>query len=647
MAKKKEEIKDKNIKRKKTQKQFMSQMKDMFSLATVNVNSKGRTAKTIAPGEKKTTPKGNKVIKPIDFPGPLQAAFETFSQSVYPIGQTSAYKNIRYDDLESMSKNSGIMSSSLNYYVSEAFEMKEGQRPITLVGKSPEVEKVFNKWLTDIGFNDSVLQDICYNLTLFGDSFLMNTIDPEFGVTKITPIDVRMILDKLVFNFAYMNKMENWNKNILNLTNKNKVIKDVYEWVTNTETANQDYAKYFESYELGYLLAVGEKESIGIPPWAVTHFKRFSSQSEFFPFGIPTFMGSIAPYKSYLTTQMLTDMARVESFPREVYEIGTTDSMTAMDKYDRVNEVREMIEGLHASDSKNNDESTIGKREFTVDGLWKYRLEQSGIDPDRLFDLEQKRKDLIASTGLTEDVIWSGVKSNGGNLGGSSAKAIMYQDKKFQRKVEGTKVAVLDGLDQLFRIHLTVTGQFEKEETEFELSMPVNSEMFDSDKIRQTQDLMRTASDFLTNLGTAVGLDRGEALSVPLVKDVFKYFMDVDDNTLDKWFKKYEDSTKPVKESRIKELTERLTDKVVREAYFKTKRNNGTTNTKLCGKIVINRSYDTDIVKEGGVFAMLKTQMGLDGEDSFGVHRISEKEMKKIKEEAKKLDKKNKKYKVN
>ena len=57
-----------------------------------------------------------------------------------------------------------------------------------------------------------------------------------------------------------------------------------------------------------------------LPPWNVPHFRRFSTKSEFYPFGRPLFINCIAPFRQLQASKNLMALARAAKFPKEHFE---------------------------------------------------------------------------------------------------------------------------------------------------------------------------------------------------------------------------------------------------------------------------------------------------------------------------------------
>lgn len=485
------------------------------------------STKTISPGKQNS----RGVMHPIQFPTDIQRAYEYFLSN-YAVYNSNKERFNRYQQCEFMIKNEGLMSTAAQIYVDESYETKDGQKPIQIKAKDKKVEPHFYDWLSSIGFNSNILREIAYNIVVYGDAFWINGLDLINGINAITLLDPYLVKDKIEFNLGSVNNVQQWSSSITNITNKYRSLQQIADLIKK-EVSDEDYYLYYQSYLLGYELKFSTSDDSfkAVPPWAITHFRHFTTNSEFAPFGKPLFIHSLARYQSYKTTEMLIDMLRVASFPKEHIKVTAGETLTALDRMDRINEVREMLENITPKTNV-KDNLAIGETIYSVDGLFEYEVIESGVDIDNLGDLEMKLDDLILSTGIPDSFL---IPSRGGGLGGESAQALLYNNKIFQRRVEGVKSAILEGLSHTYRLHLEILDKFDGEKTEFELFMPVNAEMASSDKISFESDMLRLATDMMNNLGQALGMDRGESLPEPVVRDIFKQYLPIDNRTIDKW----------------------------------------------------------------------------------------------------------------
>lgn len=608
-------------------KQNKNRFRSLLGLFGIKPN---RKTNSLDPAKKIQTSSGEVKLEPIKLPSDLQKALDYFQKDFTMVSDENTPDNRlnRYNELEFMIYNEGLMYTAAQIYSSETTNADEQNRIIGIKAKNRTRENNFYQWVADVGYTNNILKSIAWDLTVFGDAHVINSIDMNGGgikeVLQISPKEVR---DRLEFQAIKIQEAMNNNRSSYNsLQGRSETLKNLYNQLTELEY--EDYSDAYRSYLFGFL--VGDNV---LPPWSVTHFRRFSSGSEFAPFGRPLFIGSVARYKSYKATELIVDSARMASFPTKVYEIqGGTDMGTAELQH-KINQVRQMYQNI-TSESKAKDELTVGEAIFTIDGLVKYNQYESRIDLNQIGDLEAKRTDLILSTGIPQGYLFP---DRGGF--GNSGQSLLQQSKIVARRVYDNQTSVLEAITEQYRLHLFITEGEEAYNEDFELYMnyPIVEES--SDRMRLKTDSVRLATDIISNLGQSLGLDRGEALPVDIVRDVFSKYSFLDMEEVSEWLdtylqsketideeiqnmerklrvqentnssieeksdsllKSYTDSLKFSKKfySSIKEFVgldkptkkikekvdDRLTEQIIRREYFKSKRNLGLQESVIGGK---------------------------------------------------------------
>jgi hypothetical protein len=556
----------------------------------------------VVPG--KESKKDPTKIIPINFPSDLKKTWEFFKNDVTIANPENNYENRinRYKELEFMVYNEGYMHTCALIYTNETTQADEQNRIIGIKAQTKEVEKYFYQWLIDIGADNGVIQDTAWDLSVYADHFWLNSFDLESskGITEIVPVDPYECVDRIEFQGVKVKKAMQENSGYSTFVNRYSNLQKLAKMFDDEANNSTDIAGWYKSYLFGFAFGSPEN-SVLTPPWYVNHFRRFASRSEFFPFGRPLFIGSLARYKSYRTTEMLIDMARVASFPKEVLQVQGSPDMTTEELAERVNDIREMYQNI-TSKTKNPDEIGIGEVIFTIDGLVNYDLLENRMNLDQIGDLKAKKEDLKMSTGIpmgyvdTRDRSW-----------GQSGQLLLQQSKTVARNVYSNQTPILSQLTELFKFHLYLTNKFDGENTKFELYMnyPVVEES--SDRMRLKSDSIRLATDILSNLGEQLGLDRGEALPSDIVKDVFGKYSFLDMEEVGQWVKEFE-KTKELNEEKEndsigsskskffasvtlkknKNIRERydafIDEDCMREAYFESKQKNGFQEGSFNGK---------------------------------------------------------------
>lgn len=486
---------------------------------------------TLTPGmEDKTTGE----FRAVNFPTDVKRAMDYFLQN-NQIYNPNRDRYELYKSLLFMVRNSGLMLSALQTYITETIEMNNGEKPIQIKSVDKDVERYFYKWLDSIGFNYNLLNELVYDLVLLGDSFLLHSIDLTKGIKEIELIDPFIVRNRIELNVNKAVEFASWSNTQKNFTSTYQSLSQIADMVKNMDDENTlDTFEFFRSYTMGYELkySVDDEEKYrALPPWALTHFRLFTTKSEFFPFGRPLFINSLAPFQSYKTTEMLIDMLRVASFPKEVIKIKGGNSLSPMDRMVRVNETRQFLENITPV-TNTKDNIGVGERIYTIEDLFTYEIQESGVTMDKLGDLDAKLTDLILSTAIPDSLL---IPSRGaGGIGGESSQALYFNNKIFQKRVESIKSAILEGFSSMFRLHLTLADRFKGENTEFELSMPINAEMFNADKIQQLNDLFMLADTVINNLATALGVESSQ-IPADILKDIFRNYLPVDAATIEKW----------------------------------------------------------------------------------------------------------------
>lgn len=599
-------------------------------------NKEKQTVGMIEPTYDKKGKETNKYA-PINLPPYLKNAYEyivnNLNTSIY---QSNLYRLERYKDCKFACTSEPILNTAVNIYISEAFNPVNGKKAIQIHAKNKKVEQEFYKWFDKVGFTDSVIRACLYNLVVYGDNFWVNNIT-ENGVEGITLLDPFLVANRIEFNIGMVNQMKQWSQTALNICNTYSSLKQIYD-LLNNDGEIQDISKMYKSYLLGYELKFSTKtedqDIKGVPPWAVTHCRMFTTENDFFPFGKPILLYAIPSFKSYRTTQMLIDMLRCASFPREVFDIKGEENMDIFTRQQRVDEVREFLQNITPK-TDSDDLSAVGSRIFSFSDLFEYDVISPDIDLDALGDLEYKKNDMITSTGIPDAYL--NPSEGAGELGGENAEALKYLNKIFSTRCESLREAFLEGVTETFRIHLMLANIGDGKDELFELSMPNNVEDYNSDKIESISDAFGLAKDIIDSIASCAGLERGESVDKAIVKDVLRKFLPIESDVIDKWITKiYNDAeeqkeqqdeneeinTEPVigtsnilpkspKHESTKKFENVVNSEKMEEIYFTSKQNLGFINGNFGNRTFFNNSNKIKNDKYSAI-NMLFEQINLD-----------------------------------
>ena len=608
---------------KKSNKVYGENTDKLLNFFNIGVTDKGN----IIPTEKVFNKQGNPTdkVRPIEMPSAMEQTYQYLVNNMNTAPyMDNAYRFLRYKDMKMACTTEPILDTATKIYVSEAYTSEYGKNLVQIKAKDSKLEKYFYKWFEDVGFTENVIRDIFTNLVMYGDAFWINGISMEGkqGITKITPISPFLVSERIEFNVGMVEEKKQWFQMALNLANTYPSLQQIVDIISNEDV--EDVSKLYESYLFGYTLKLwahesgdndseDEKDVKGVPPWAVAHCRLFTTDKDFFPFGKPMFLSAIPTFKSYKTTQLLIDMLRSQSFPREHYSIHCDENSDPFTRNLRISEAKNFIEGI-TPQTQNQDGLSVGSKIFSCDGLIDYELLDPSIDLESLGDLEAKKYSMCMATGIPMTYL---CPEEGEGLGGDNAEKLYYLNKIFQRRVDALRRAFLEELDETFRMHLLLTEEFDGDKSEFELSIENPVQDLTSDKISQISDVFGLAQEILNVLASSFGLDRGESLSPNIVKSVLTQYLPVEKDVISKWVDEVyhcaeeenkdsdsdnEDENEKPKDnmfSKKNNLFESLQEKRImekcgeklNEEYFKYKKEHGMTEGQIGNRYYYNNTY--------------------------------------------------------
>ena len=589
-------------------------------------------------------------IKPIEMPSVMESAYQYLvsNLSTAPY-MDNAYRFIRYKDMKSACATEPILDTAVKIYVSEAYTSEYGKQLVQIKAKDSKLEKFFYEWFENVGFTENVIRDIFTNLVMYGDAFWLNGIDMKGngGIRTITAIDPFLVADRIEFNVGMVEEKRQWFNMALNIANTYPSLKQIIDIVSKDNI--EDISMFYKSYLFGYTLKQWAEEEIsdtqgqnvkGVPPWCIAHARLFSTDKDFFPFGKPMMLSALPTYKSYKTTQLLVDMLRSQSFPREHYSIKCDENSDPFTRNMRISEAKNFLENI-TPQTQNQDGLSVGAKIYSCEGLVDFDLIDPSIDLENLGDLEEKKYNMCMATGIPMTYL---CPEEGDGLGGDNAEKLYYLNKIFQRRVDALRRAFLEVLDETFRIHLLLTNQFDGDKSEFELSIQNPVEEYTSDKVSNISDIFSLAKDIIDTISTCAGIERGESLSPEIVKSVLTQYLPVEKDVINKWINEIyksaeednaddslEDDGKPKdnlfgkkpnlfeRRQKIIENIESSKDKI-NEEYFKYKKEHNMLEGKIGNKYYYNNTYRLTSHYEYSTLHLLKEEI-----ESEKISRLKEK----------------------
>jgi len=504
---------------------FTDKLKKVFGISTAT--DKKNTQKTIIRPADYDSEAGK--TRTITFPDDIERLYKLWLTDALDSGNSLKNRLDRVKELSYAYYNSSIFSIATRLYSDETLSADEQDQILKISAKNPKLETYITEFFEKIGITNSVLKSLAFDLSLYGDHFWVLATDDKEGITKITPIDITTIKDRIEFNAIQVAKLENQFR-YQSLLSKEPRLQALVQVLT-SDQASLDYSKYFQSYLFGYQT----EGDLFLPPWNILHFRILTHSSEFVPFGRPILINCLSPFKQLQTSKNLMAIARANNFPIKMFKVKVADSMTAMDQWDVVTQAREQYENLMGISNK--EQFSVNGAVWVPEGLITMESIEMNYDMDKIADVEMLKMDLADGTGIPADYLSSSASS-----WGKSNQSLLQQSKLFARGVFTIQTAIIDELISLVKLQLIMTEDFDEDE-EFELSLNFPAEEGDSDKLRQTSDSLDTAKTIIDNLGQVLGVEEGN-MPIDVVKDILTKISFLSSNEINKYLKSIEDAKK-------------------------------------------------------------------------------------------------------
>lgn len=559
---------------------FFNKMLGFFNL-TIDKTSKNPTdkSKALFPATVEKKKNGDVKVKNLIKGNPvLEQYYQTYLTETLDTADSFKNRENRYKDLDYAYYNSAYFSMAVELYADEATQSDAQDEILNVFAKEKKLEKYINEFFRKIGLNGNLLRSMAFDIALYADHFWALSTDEKEGITEVTPLNPYYVKDRIEFSALEVAKKQKAGN--FTAMRKDMTMRKILD-VIQQEKKGNDVASFFKRYLIGFAL----EEDMVLPPWNMLHFRRLTTNNEFAPFGRPILINAISPFRQLQAGKNLMALARASNFPIKIFGVDVSDKMTAMDKWEAIEEAK--------GEFKNLGVNSTTKEKFVIDNeVWmpKDLIDINIVDPnmnlDQIADIELLTNEMITSTGIPIGYI----PTPEGSSFGDSGTALLQQSKVFGRRVYSNQTAMLDGLVSLVKMQLAMTGDFDVN-SQFELSLnfPVVEES--RDKMSIKSDSLRLAQDVLSGIGDAVGLDRDEALPMNVVKDVFSDISFLDSDDVNKWFKairvdtarnadddgesNQEQLSEKLKNKLLTRLSEKQRKALVREAYFSYKKDNG------------------------------------------------------------------------
>ena len=509
----------------------INRLKKFFNI-DFSTSFSGKPVDKIFPTKDKIDPKdaskklhdkhGNKIVAREVFPSKVQEIMNWWINDIHYSTESWKNREALFKDCELMFLNSPIMARAADSVADEIVQSDSGIQPILIEAKRKQ-KKFISDFFDKINLYDYI-RPCGLKIAKYGNDGWILSFD-NYGVDEIIPIrKASDITDRLEFSpYAVEEMMKNENKFLLAYKSKINRIDQLIDMIKNKD----NIASYFKDYLFGFVI----NDDV-LPPWRFLHFRNCPNESPFFPFGVPPFIHSLAPYMQYDSSMTLQVAARGASFPREIYKITLPTSLPATEKLNMAIEFANELQnsGINAV-AKEKD--GVGEVIISIAGLYDYDMESPNIDLGRIADIETLRDDLIISTYLPRNFL-----DPNDSAFGDSGISLIEKSKPFGRFIYGKQSIILQNLSQLVKIHMIHSNEFSLDEIDFVLKMPYPESQTNRDLISSQSDQLRLATDIIDTLADKF-MD-GEKLPIEVMRDIYTKFLPYGNEVIDVWLKDIE-----------------------------------------------------------------------------------------------------------
>jgi len=370
----------------------------------------------------------------------------------------------RYREYLFCDANSVIISSALDTYADESTQLGKVSSGVIADSKDPELKGVIVKLLSKLKLNNiTYLRDLSRGIAKYGDKPYAVEISDK-GVEAIEPVDPVNFwrLEKFIKvddkgQLAFFDSGSKY----YNLINQNFGV-NFYD--PDDKDATFKLADY-KSYLLGFKIF----DKI-VPPWNCIHFRMFSSETGFHPYG-RAIIESVRPaYRHLISAEILMSLIKSTKFDRINYKLTLPGSFdNPFELFTKLNEMRQSFNDHIVG------ESTRHRVPSSTTDIWTVKTADAGLEAavlqgavpgkDEIKDVEYLRDALITGLRLPKDFL---LASTAQKIEGD---ALIQQDLKLARLIYILQSSMLSGIVRLVQIHLVAIGR-EKDINNFTLSLP-------------------------------------------------------------------------------------------------------------------------------------------------------------------------------
>lgn len=397
--------------------------------------------------------------------------------------------------------NSSEISSGLDAYADEAVQLGKVSTGIIAESNDPVLKSEINKLLSKLRLNNiNFLRDMARGLAKYGDKPFAVEVTSK-GVEAIEPVDP--------MNFTrlekYIKLSPEGEPSFFNAGGKpqnisNSTFDTSFYDMDDTKGENFTIADY-RPYLLGF--KIHDKV---VPPWNCVHFRLFSSESDFYPYG-RAIIESVRPtYRHLLSLEILMSLIKSTKFKKTNFHLkvnGTYDNPYEL--FDKLNEMRQ------AYNDHVVGESTRQRNPTQTSDIWTAETNDSSLTVKPL-DTALDTKDAVEDVTYLQNKLYMGLRMPKSYLlndktDNNSGDALIQQDLKFARLIYMLQSSILAGVVRIIQIHLVATGKQDKINS-FSLSLPYPVPAYNLIELKAQSDRLDHVKKFGELLKDTFGVEK-------------------------------------------------------------------------------------------------------------------------------------------
>ena len=429
----------------------------------------------------------------------------------------------RVDQLSYAVLNEPTLGRVVKLYADEATQLDQQNTILNIETPDPKMTKDMYSLLNQWGITQPRIRTTIEQLATYGDAFWANKVSDK-GVERIIPLSQLQVSDRLEFNpVQALEKMKRKDGTFYSFSSNNYLIDKMLDTLEDTT----DFALMFDTKLFGYSIM----EDLVVPPWAITHFRLDADGSQFYPFGTSPILGTLSPFKQVQSTIVLQSLARMMSFPVQVYKVKTSTNMDEGRQFGVVNRVRESYDNIGVTPGIGSSEVyTVNTKMWIPDGLLTVENIKSEVSTDNVEDLKIYQNRLAVAAGVPRGFFDT---NESGLMGGEySGKSLIQQYKPFGRQVYSIQSAFIETLADLFRTHFAITGEYDFR-TPFTISM--RYPIVEDAAIEAKRGTLELASSVLNTIKQAIGATDEDSLPPDIVRDILGKYTFLDPADIVRW----------------------------------------------------------------------------------------------------------------